>query len=277
MEIQRLHFGSGISKAILSLLLTVALGPTVFSQTNVMDVIDNSPAHTTLSALIDAAGLRSTLEDRTKQYTVFAPTNQAFNKVPPAVLASLQMNPTTDLKDVLLYHVLGQRVSSSELPASGSYVTTLNNDSVIVSKFTGGGIFMDQARVTIPNQQRMNGVVHITDGVLVPGKHVVDVAVENGFSTLATAVIAAELVPTLTKPFAKYTVFAPTDDAFAKVPTDVLSGLLATPTDGGLSGVLTYHVLGSEVGSGDLPESGSYVTTLNQDSLLVSNLSLIHI
>ena len=92
-------------------------------------------------------------------------------------------------------------------------------------------------------------MVHAVDGVLLPFETVVDVAIDNGFTTLTTAVATAELLPALTDPYNEFTVFAPTNDAFdalaVALDTD-LAGILALPN---LADVLLYHVVSGYVPS----------------------------
>jgi uncharacterized surface protein with fasciclin (FAS1) repeats len=113
-----------------------------------------------------------------------------------------------------------------------------------------------------------NGVVHVLNGVVLPLETVVDVAIDNGFTTLTTAVVAEELVPVLSNPLAAFTVFATTNAAFDSLAADLgtdINGILALPN---LTEVLTYHVLASEVLSTQLV-SGP-VATVNGASVNVS-------
>ncbi len=112
-----------------------------------------------------------------------------------------------------------------------------------------------------------NGVVHVLNGVVLPTETVADVAINNGFNTLVTAVVAAELLPALTNPFATLTVFAPTDAAFDALPEGVLDGLLADIP--ALTDVLLYHVVGSVALSTDLSD-GQMIETLQGQDIDVS-------
>ncbi len=110
-------------------------------------------------------------------------------------------------------------------------------------------------------------MVHVLDAVILPNETVVDVALDNGFSSLATAVITAELLPALSDPFANYTVFAPTNDAFDNLAEDLntdLNGIYSLPT---LSNILLYHVAGDRFLSGDL--SNGAVTMLNNATVMI--------
>ena len=140
------------------------------------------------------------------------------------------------------------------------------NDLKLTVK-SSGEAFVNQAQITATDITCDNGVVHVLDGVLLPNETVVDVAIDNGFSTLATAVITAELMPALTDPYKLYTVFAPTNDAFDALATALdtdLAGILALPN---LADVLLYHVVGVPVTS-DILVDGP-VSTLNGSDITV--------
>ena len=116
---------------------------------------------------------------------------------------------------------------------------------------------------------------HVLDKVVLPVETVVDVAINNGFTYLAAAVAQEELLPILTDPLAKFTVFAPTNTAF-----DDLAGALNTDISGllgnaNLTAILTYHVLDSEVGASSL--SNGAVSTVNGENILVDLTSGVKI
>ncbi|HKK77627.1 MAG TPA: fasciclin domain-containing protein, partial [Saprospiraceae bacterium] len=232
----------------------------------VVDVaIDNG--FTTLTTAVVAAELLPALTDPAGTYTVFAPTDDAFAALPAGTLDALLMNPTGDLANILLYHVLGTQVASADV-TNGAIVTPLNdaNTLKLTKRSADDAIFVNQAPVSGADVDGGNGTVHIIDAVVLPGETVVDVAIDNGFTTLTTAVVAAELLPALTDPAGTYTVFAPTDDAFAALPDGTLDALLADPT-GDLANILLYHVLGTQVASADVT-NGAIVTPLNDANTL---------
>lgn len=224
------------------------------AQTNVYDdVIATSPNHTLLAAALQQEGLDVALQNPAGTFTVFAPDNNAINDLAAALgtdVPGLLANP--DLSDILLYHVLGVTVQASAVN-NGDIVTPLNPANTLkLTKTASSNVYANQAMVNAADLNADNGVVHSVNAVLLPFETVVDVAIDNGFSSLATAVITAELLPALTNPFAQLTVFAPTNQAFtdiaAALGTDI-NGLLALPN---LADILTYHVLGSQVLSTDI-------------------------
>lgn len=250
-------------------LVSVFLTSLAIGQTNVYDdVIATSTNHTYLKAAIDQEGLASALQDPTATLTVFAPTNAAFD----ALASSLNTNiagllALPNLSDVLLYHVLGTTAPSSAL-SNGDIVTPLNMDNTIKLTVTStGSVYANHALVETPDLTTANGVVHSTNRVILPSETVVDIAIDNGFTTLATAVITAELLPALTDPFGTYTVFAPTNDAFTDLAGELgvtVNDLLALPN---LADILTYHVLGTEVASSAIT-NGDVVAPLSTTNTL---------
>lgn len=261
----------------LSTFKKVALSATLFfsafglnAQTNVFDdVIATSPNHTSLAAALQQEGLDIALQNSMGTFTVFAPDNDAFDDLAAALntdIAGLLALP--ELSDILLYHVLGSVVPAANV-TNGAIVTPLNPANTLKMTKTGmGSVYANQAMVNGADLSAMNGVVHSINAVLLPYETVVDIAIDNSFTTLTTAVVTAELLPALTDPLASLTVFAPTNQAFsdlaAALGTD-LNGILALPN---LADVLLYHVVGGTVLSTDL--TNGLVPTLEGSNILVN-------
>ena len=207
----------------------------------------------TLVAALDAADLVETLSgDGT--FTVFAPTDDAFAALPEGMLEELLADPET-LKQILLYHVVGD-VVMAETVVTLDEAETLEGSMVAID-VVDGNVFLNDSQVTSTDIEASNGVVHVIDKVLVPGmqeaasnetleesKSIAEIAVAGGFNTLVAALSAADLVETLSGDGA-FTVFAPTDDAFAALPEGMLEGLLADTES--LTQILLYHVVGDVV------------------------------
>ncbi|MGV3613409.1 MAG: fasciclin domain-containing protein [Fluviicola sp.] len=236
----------------------------------VVDVaIDNG--FTYLTAAVVQEELVPALSDPFAQYTVFAPNNAAFDSLAASLntnIAGLLALPNLD--DVLKYHVLGTEVLAAAV-TNGAVVNPLSTtNSLKLTKTTGNAVFVNHASVVAADVQADNGVVHVINKVVLPVNTVVDVAIDNGFSTLTAAVVKAELVPTLSDPFQEYTVFAPTNTAFnnlaAALSTD-LNGILNLPN---LADILTYHVVLGNVNAADLTNGA--VATVNGANIIV-NLS----
>lgn len=233
------------------------------AQTNVYDdVINISPNHTYLATAIEQQGLAGALQNPSSTLTVFAPTNAAFDNLAASLntnIAGLLALP--NLTDILLYHVLGVSVPSNAV-TNGAIVTPLNASNTIKVTTGPSGVFVNQAEVTAFDLTTDNGVVHVTDAVILPVETVADVAIDNGFSSLVAALVQARLLPALTNPFGSFTVFAPTNAAFTDLAAGLgvdVAGLLASPN---LADVLLYHVLGTQVSSSSVT-NGLIATPLN--------------
>ncbi|MBD2576525.1 fasciclin domain-containing protein [Oscillatoria sp. FACHB-1406] len=131
---------------------------------NIVGVAQNNPDFSTLVKAVQAAGLADTLAGN-GPFTVFAPTNEAFNKLPPGTLDTLLKPENRDLlTDVLKYHVVPGRVPSDDLKNGG--LDTLNG-GVAVRK-TPDRVIVNNANVVAPNVPASNGIVHGIDRVLIP-------------------------------------------------------------------------------------------------------------
>lgn len=214
------------------------------SQT-IVQIAAANPDLSTLVAAVKAAGFVATLNSP-GTFTVFAPTNTAFNKLPKGALQALLKDPVA-LKNILLYHVLGSEVFSKDAAKAG-HATTLNGQDVVIS--THRGLYVNNARIIVRDIQATNGVIHIINAVLLPPSMdiVESLASKPEFSTLVTAVKAAGLVDTL-KSAGPFTVFAPTNAAFNNLPKGTLDALLKDPT--ALKNILLYHVIAGKVYSAD--------------------------
>jgi len=246
----------------------VLLPPAEPETTTVVDVIVESEVHTLLEAAVGAAGLAEALSGE-GPFTVFAPTDDAFLALAQALDATAEDLLALDgLADILLYHVVGAQVLSTDL-ADGATATTLLGEDVTVT-INGDGIFINDAQVTAAEIVTDNGVVHVIDAVLLPPTPytVVDVIVDSDVHTLLEAAVgAAGLVDALNEE-GPFTVFAPTDDAFlalAEALAVPAEDLLALPE---LADILLYHVVGAQVLSTDLSD-GATATTLNGSDVSV--------
>ena len=237
--------------------------------TTVVDVVVNSENHTILEAAVVAAGLVETLSGD-GPFTVFAPTDAAFALLPEGLIDQLLEDPTGDLTTILTHHVHSGNVLSTDL-INGMMVPTLAGTELTVS-LMDSMVLIDNANVSIADIETENGVVHVIDAVLVPEEDqsttVVDVVVNSENHTmLEAAVVAAGLVETLSGD-GPFTVFAPTDAAFALLPEGLIDQLLEDPT-GDLTTILTHHVHSGNVLSTDLI-NGMMVPTLAGTELTVS-------
>ena len=215
-----------------------------------------------------------------KVFTLFAPSDAAFAKLPPGTVDTLLRRENRDkLKSLLRYHTLGARVKAADAIAlSGKTARTLNGEDIAI-RYDGENLFINESKVIAADVPFLNrGVIHVIDAVLippsfnpVPAKDIVDTAVAAGnFKTLVAAVQVAGLVDALKAP-GSLTVFAPTDAAFAKLPADLIAALLKPENKAKLTEILTYHVLAGKVLSADaLKLDGAEVATLGGAKIKIS-------
>jgi transforming growth factor-beta-induced protein len=195
----------------------------------------------TLASLLTKAGLVDTLATG-GPFTVFAPTDAAFAKLPKATLAALAKHPA-QLRSVLLYHVVPGAVPAADVVKLSS-AKTLGGSSVLI-KVNKGTVFVNQAKVTTPDVMASNGVIHVVNKVLIPPKNIVATAKAAGkFTTLTALLKKSGLAGTLAKK-GPFTVFAPTDAAFARVPKATLNALAKNKAK--LRAVLRFHVVKGQV------------------------------
>ena len=165
------------------------------------------------------------------------------------------------LTPILLYHVIPGMVYSGDLAGIGGSATTANGQDVII--YLNGGVMFNDANVVMPDIKAMNGVIHAIDKVLLPPSlNIVELAQSDAnFSILVDAVIAADLVGALAS--GEWTVFAPTNAAFADLLTEFgWSGLQDVIDAGLLQDVLLYHVVpNATVYSTNLSAGAQTITT----------------
>jgi uncharacterized surface protein with fasciclin (FAS1) repeats len=227
-----------------------------------------------LAEALVAADLTTTLSGST-EYTVFAPTNDAFT----ALLAELGVTKQQLLADkatltqVLTYHAVPGRVARSQVPL-GKAITTVQGDVFKVDTVGSDLVVTDgrnrTATITSTDLPASNGVVHVLDRVLLPADmNIVQTAQANpDFSILVEAVVAANLVDALSAP-GPLTVFAPTDAAFAALLAELgvtKAQLLADTAL--LTQVLSYHVVTGRVLRADVPV-GTPIATLQGGTFTV--------
>ena len=210
----------------------------------------NTGVHNSLVAALAHANLVSTLEG-TGPFTVFAPTDQAFSDA-GIDLADFDTQEENDtLADILLYHVIAGSVASNAV-TDGMLATMANGDR---AKFgvNAGTVTIGTATVTTADVQASNGIIHVIDQVLMPPMDIPSIAQETGIhNSLVAAVMQADLIPTLSSP-GPFTLFAPTDQAFAAAGIDLLA--LDSPEGKTiLENILLYHVISGDVPSADIQE-----------------------
>ena len=246
---------------------------------NIVDVASQAGSFNTLLIAAAAADLAEVLADESATYTVFAPTDAAFTQLPESTLNAL-LADTEALKNVLLYHVIADAKVMSDgavaVANSENNKVTMANTQMAALSLSGSDLYINASKVSAANVEASNGVIHVVDQVILPPsmkgeptQNIVEVAVNNpNFSTLVSALQAANLVDALADESKTYTVFAPTNAAFDKIPDDALTALLADNT--ALTNVLLQHVVAAEIDSvSAYAANGKAVDTLANNDVSV--------
>ncbi len=300
---------------------TLAGASTQQTEPTVVDLALEDGRFTILAQALQQASLVGTLQGE-GPFTVFAPTDEAFNAIPEAQLNDI-LNDTEALRNILLYHVVPQRLLAADVVTLTSAETALGEPVEIAVE--GDVVRINEAQVTATDIQAANGVIHVIDSVLLPpslqedegmmddgdapteepapgedeeamddapmdedttdeettdedadedmmeetpgdeqpaGADIVDTAIADGrFTTLVTALEAAELVETLKGP-GPFTVLAPTDEAFAALPDGTLDSLLNDIP--ALRDILLYHVILGRLPAADVTKLGAADTILGE-------------
>lgn len=239
---------------------------------DIVDTAVSAGSFKTLVAAVKAAGLVETLKGE-GPFTVFAPTDEAFAKLPKGTVEGLLKPENKDkLVAILTYHVVAGKVTAADVVKLES-AKTVQGQSVAI-KVADGKVSVDNANVVKTDIGCSNGVIHVIDSVILPKEEtkkadIVDTAVGAGsFNTLVAAVKAAGLVETL-KGEGPFTVFAPTDEAFAKLPEGTVENLLKPENKEKLIAVLTYHVVPGKLMAADVVKA-TELTTVNGKAAKIS-------
>jgi uncharacterized surface protein with fasciclin (FAS1) repeats len=199
----------------------------------------------TLVAAVKAAGLVETLQGK-GPFTVFAPTDDAFAKLGKDAIADL-LKPENKAKltAILTYHVVAGDNPAAKVVTVKELTSVQGSPLAIVADKSG--VTVGTAKVVKTDVLASNGVIHVIDSVLLPPDNLVATAAKAGkFQTLLTAATAAGLAETLSND-GPFTVFAPTDEAFAKLGKDTITDLLKPENKAKLASILKHHVVAGRV------------------------------
>merc|ERR1719510_1379067 len=225
-------------------------------------------------------------------FTVFAPNNAAFGKLPEGTIPSLLKPENKEqLTKILLRHVLPVQIKASEIPQGTTKVKTVGGEEIEITN-TGRGVSIrtsdGSSNVIAADVLASNGVVHLLDTVITANPNSGDVqqrqentalksiastaAATPSLSTLLAAVKAAGLAETLSGA-GTFTVFAPNNAAFEKLPPGTVSSLLRPENKEQLTKILLRHVLGTKITASQIPEGTTNVQTVGGEEISVINNS----
>ncbi|MGD9690193.1 MAG: fasciclin domain-containing protein [Phycisphaerales bacterium] len=229
----------------------------------IVEVAQEAGTFKTLVAAVQAAGLVETLSGK-GPFTVFAPTDEAFAKIGKKTLDDLLKPENRDqLKAILTYHVVAGSVNKGaalKVAQAGGGAATVNGQRAGLM-VKDGSLLVAGAKVVAADVEASNGVIHVIDTVIMPATaDLAETAMKAGkFNTLVAAAKAAGLVEAL-KGSDPLTVFAPTDEAFAKLPAGILAKLLKPENKEALKSILLYHIAQGRVYSDQVLKQGELAT-----------------
>ncbi len=252
------------------LLLVIGLLLSVWANTQtVWDIVESSPDHEVLEELLISSNISEALM-LDGPYTLFAPTDEAFDALPADVIEEWENNPAA-LSDLLFYHTVLSEVLSEDLE-DGLTISMLNADETTIT-IEEDEYFINNAAIIEADLVAENGVVHVIDAVLGIEADVVTlwdlISDSPDHSILETAIIAVEGDEDLSdEDLGPLTLFAPTDAAFDELPEGALDALLADP-EGPLTNVLSHHALDGLYLAEDFEDGVSYMTA-NEDEVTIT-------
>lgn len=237
---------------------------------NLWKLIQATPTLSTFESVLTQAGLDSDLGAESTTYTVLAPTNDAFVKLPAGTLESLLNDPKGELKNILLYHIIADNLELDKV-VSDTILQAMNDVEIVVT-VRNNGVAVNDVKLSVTPILATNGILFMIDTVLMPNARPLTLmqVVEKLFNhqTLTAALVATKLDDSLLDPTASFTLFAPNDAAFALLPQGVFNKLMVNPeTD--LKDILLYHLVDSKMLSGQLSE-GKIITLLDGATVTIT-------
>lgn len=220
---------------------------------SVANLLSEQSNLSTLAQAVQTSDLLNTLDEE-GPYTVFAPSDEVFANYTGYTVDQLLLEENREiLNKILKYHTITGRIMSSDLK-DGQATATVQGEKVIIQ--TEDGIKVNDAHITTADLEADNGVIHIIDKVLLPlsmqEKTIAQLAIaDDRLSTLVEALKADNLVKTLQSK-GPFTVFAPTNEAFAALPEGTVESLLEPENKEILASLLSYHVVTNSLMAEDL-------------------------
>ncbi|MFG0336228.1 MAG: fasciclin domain-containing protein [Maioricimonas sp. JB049] len=228
-------------------------------QSDIVDTAVAAGSFNTLATALKSAGLVDALK-KEGPFTVFAPTDEAFDKLPEGTVENLLKPENRDqLTAILTYHVVPGKVMAEQVVGLNGAIS-LNGQRIDI-KAADDKVQVDGAQVVKTDIACSNGVIHVIDRVILPATEDIPTTASNAsqFNTLLTAVNAAGLAGVLSGE-GPFTVFAPTDDAFARLPEGTVESLLEPQNRDQLTAILKYHVVSGRIYSEQALDAGKAKT-----------------
>jgi uncharacterized surface protein with fasciclin (FAS1) repeats len=238
----------------------------------ITSIVSNSPDFSILKAAVIKAGLAATLDGK-GPFTVFAPTNEAFNASGITLETINSLSPDA-IKGILLYHTLGAKVVAADVPAGpNANVASVGGKDIYLTK-NNAGVFVNGVSVVKADILASNGVIHAISRVLMPpaGNIVESLQANPDYSYLVAAVLRASQgstnVAEVLSGNGPFTLFAPTNNAFKSAGFATIAAINNTDPNT-LTSILTYHLISGRIFSSDLT-NGAQPATVNGGKVTIS-------
>uniref|UniRef100_A0A8C9TU37 Transforming growth factor-beta-induced protein ig-h3 n=1 Tax=Scleropages formosus TaxID=113540 RepID=A0A8C9TU37_SCLFO len=198
---------------------------------------------TTTQIYSDRAELKPEIEGP-GSFTFFAPSNEAWAALPVEILDSLVSNVNIELLNALHYHMVNKRLSSDDLKHGATFNSMYQDSDLHIHHYPNGIVTVNCARLVKTDQHATNGMVHVIDRVITAITNDIHsfLDTDDDLENLRTAVAMAGMT-TMLESEGPYTLFAPTKEAFEKIPRATLTRILSDPV--ALKDLLNYHILRS--------------------------------
>ncbi|XP_028668484.1 transforming growth factor-beta-induced protein ig-h3 [Erpetoichthys calabaricus] len=216
--------------------------PAALPLTNIFNTL-GTVGSTTTKMYSERSGLQVEIEGP-GSYTIFSPSNDAWAALPAEILDALVSNVNIELLNALHYHMVNRRLTTDDLKHGIAIPSMYQDLNVYIHHYPNGIVTVNCARLMKADQHATNGVVHVIDRVITSITSTIQdtIELEDSLETLRAAVAAAGLSTVLSGE-GQYTFFAPTNDAFEKIPSETLNRILGDPV--ALKDLLNYHILKS--------------------------------
>jgi uncharacterized surface protein with fasciclin (FAS1) repeats len=239
--------------------------PKTDPEANLVDALIEDGRFEILISALNATGLNQTIRNA-EALTIFAPTDEAFGKLPDGALVDLINDPDT-LRSILLYHVIADRVSSDAL-SDGLVVPALSEQPLKFSVTTFGEFFVNESEIIDFDLETKNGIFHAIDAVLIPETNSLPslpdlIGSKDNLSFLTTALSVSGLIEELQKD-GPFTVFAPDNGAFFSLG---LGGIALLNNPEQARNLLLRHVVSGRLTADQLEEG--LLTTLSGEQIAI--------
>ncbi|XP_029028712.1 periostin-like isoform X2 [Betta splendens] len=236
---------------------------------------------TTTQQYADISKLREEIEGK-GSFTMFAPSNEAWNQLDAETRAALVSNVNIELYNALHFHMVNRRLLTKDMKDGLTVSSMYNEQGLHINHYSNGIVTVNCARIVLGNQVATNGVVHVIDRVISAVGNTIKnyLDVNDELSSFATAALASDMMDKLDQP-GHFTLFAPTNEAFLKLSPGYLERIMKDKAV--IAALVNYHILNSAQCSEAIMAGSVYETAegsaieigCDGDSLTVNGIKMV--